>query len=96
MIDGISLYSGRAIPKGSAIIKVTNDGKQQLTANRKERSLMERKINPKSIKWTIPSRVIHKKHEMFTSLQKNIPRPAKIERGFKSVSAEKFSEFSRK
>ncbi|KAF5141422.1 60s ribosomal protein l24 [Vairimorpha ceranae] len=88
MIDGISIYSGRAVPKGSATIKITNDGKQQLTANRKERSFMERKINPKLIKWTIPSRVVRKKHELFTSLQKNIPRPAKIERGFKNISAD--------
>jgi large subunit ribosomal protein L24e len=88
MIDGISLYSGRAIPKGSSTVRITNDGKQQLTANRKERSLISRKINPKLIKWTIPSRVERKKHELFTSLQKNIPRPAKIERGFKNISAD--------
>ncbi|WUR03052.1 ribosomal protein eL24 [Vairimorpha necatrix] len=88
MIDGISIYSGRAIPKGSSTVRITNDGKQQLTANKKERSLISRKINPKLVKWTIPSRVVRKKHELFTSSQKNIPRPARIERGFRNISAD--------
>lgn len=92
MIDGLSLYSGRPIPKGSSTVKITNDGKQQMTANRKERSLISRKINPKLIKWTIPSRVERKKHELFTSLQKNIPRPAKIERGFRNISVDSAKE----
>lgn len=94
MLDGVSIYSGRAIPKGSGTFKISNDGKSMLCMGRKERTLIKRGVNPKNIGWTIPSRVSRKKHELFSSQQKNIPRLAKIERGFKAVAADSLKKFS--
>ena len=59
--EGICIFSGLEVKKGSGLIKVMNDARSFLFINRKVRSLVERKANPRSVDWTQPSRIYKKK-----------------------------------
>lgn len=59
--EGICVFSGHEVLKGSGIVRVTNDSKFMLFKNKKVLSLSRRKINPRLVKWTQPSRMFLKK-----------------------------------
>ncbi|RVD92837.1 60s ribosomal l24 [Tubulinosema ratisbonensis] len=84
--EGICIFSGYEVKKGSGLIKVTNDTRTFLFANRKVLALVTRKANPKDIKWTQPSRIYHKKGEKKVEKKVNQIKVVKEVRGFPGVS----------
>ncbi|KCZ75886.1 hypothetical protein H311_00893 [Anncaliia algerae PRA109] len=86
--EGTCIFSGHDVPKGSGLIKVTNDTRSFVFKNQKVLKLVERKINPKDIAWTQASRILHKKGEKKTE-KKNVEiRIIKEVRGFPGVSSD--------
>ncbi|KAM0672178.1 ribosomal protein L24 [Ordospora colligata] len=92
MNQGVSTYSGRSIPKGSGMFKIMNDGKVILTASNKERRLIKRCINPRDVKWTIPSREFLGKEAQYVVEKMNVQK-TKIVRGFKNIGASLMQKF---
>ncbi|ADM11851.1 60S ribosomal protein L24 [Encephalitozoon intestinalis ATCC 50506] len=86
MIEGLSTFSGRTMPKGSGIYSVMNDGRTILTASNKERKLIQRKINPRDIRWTTTSREFFGKESQYVVEKMNVQK-VKIVRGFRHISA---------
>lgn len=94
MIQGISTFSGRNIPKGSGVYRITNDGRAILTAGNKEKQLIRRRINPRDIRWTTPSREFFGKESQYAVEKMNIQR-VKIIRGFRHISASSMSNLGK-
>ncbi|CAD25625.2 similarity to 60S RIBOSOMAL PROTEIN L24 [Encephalitozoon cuniculi GB-M1] len=86
MIQGVSMFSGRNIPKGSGIYEVMSDGRAVLTASNKERRLIARKINPRDIRWTTSSREFFGKESQYVVEKMNVQK-VKVVRGFRHISA---------
>lgn len=83
--EGICVFSGYEVPKGSGLIRVTNDTRSFLFLNKKVQSLSKRKINPRDVAWTTASRAFRKK-----GMKKVIRKEVEIQvikevRGFPSV-----------
>ncbi|AFN83339.1 60S ribosomal protein L24 [Encephalitozoon romaleae SJ-2008] len=91
MIEGVSVFSGHNIPKGSGIYRVMNDGRTVLTASNKERKLIQRKINPRDIRWTTTSREFFGKESQYVVEKMNVQK-VKIVRGFRHISASSFEK----
>lgn len=68
-----------------------NDGRTVLTASNKERGLIGRRINPRDIRWTIPSREFFGKESQYAVEKMNVQK-VKIVRGFRQISASSFSK----
>lgn len=83
--EGLCVFSGYEVPKGSGLIRVTNDTRSFLFLNKKVRSLSDRKTNPRDVAWTVASRTFRKK-----GMKKVIKKEVEIQvvkevRGFPSV-----------
>lgn len=93
MIQGMSVFSGRNVPKARGIYRITTDGRVMLTASNKERQLINRKINPRDIRWTASSREFFGKEAQYVVEKMNVQR-VKITRGFRHISASSLSKAS--
>lgn len=83
--EGVCVFSGYDVPKGSGLIRVTNDTRSFLFLNKKVLSLSNRKINPRDVVWTAASRAFRKKG-MKKVIRKEIEiQVVKEVRGFPSV-----------
>lgn len=85
MNQGVCAFSGYAIPKGSGVSKVGNDGKITLTRSGKERTLINLKISPRDCRWTQSSRAFFKKTNKSVKEQNEFVHITKIVRGFTLV-----------
>lgn len=85
MLQGQCVFSGFAVPRGSGINTVGNDGKMLLTRSGKERSLMHLKISSRDCSWTQASRAFHKKTNKSVKEQNSFIPITKIVRGFTLV-----------
>jgi len=83
--EGICVFSGRDVKKGSGLIKVMNDTRVFLFTNKKVRTLSDRKVNPRSIKWTQSSRLFHKKGSKKMVQKENVIKVVKEVRGFPMI-----------
>ncbi len=83
--EGICVFSGRDVNKGSGLIKVMNDTKVFLFSSRKVRTLSDRKVNPRSVGWTQSSRLFHKKGSKKTVQKETILKVVKEVRGFPMI-----------
>ncbi|ORD97359.1 hypothetical protein HERIO_780 [Hepatospora eriocheir] len=86
MYQGESSFSGVMIPKAKGITKICTDGRLQFTFGGKERNLIENKINPRIVKWTLISREFYKKSEKTSnkSTEQKLTVTKKV-RGFNCV-----------
>jgi ribosomal protein L24E len=82
MLQGQCVFSGFAVPRGSGINTVGNDGKTSLTRSGKERSLIKLKISSRDCNWTQSSRAFHKKTNKSVKEQNSFIPITKIVRGF--------------
>ncbi|KAF7683822.1 60S ribosomal protein L24 [Astathelohania contejeani] len=85
MREGISVFSGNEVPKGSGHYHIRPDGKQLLIASNKELQMVRRKINPCDIRWTSVARSKNRKGEKNENEPKVVVKPIKILRGYSSV-----------
>lgn len=85
MLQGVCVYSGFNVPRGSGIHIVGNDGKMHLTRSRKERTLIDLKISSRDVKWTLASRAFFKKTNKSVKEQNDYIPITKIVRGFTLV-----------
>lgn len=92
MREGICIYSGHYLPKGTGITRVRSDGKAHLLANNKVSNFVSRKIKPRYIAWTQQARTILKKENVVKQSVISIPSVVKIVRGFPSVPASVLEE----
>ena len=91
MIQGVSTFSGRSMARGSGIYRIMGDGRAILTASNKERKLIERKVNPRDIRWTMASREFFGKEAQYVAEKMNVQK-VKIVRGFRHIGAGSFSK----
>jgi len=73
------------VPKGSGLIRVGNDTKAILLMNRKVRTLVDRKVKPRSIRWTASSRLHLKKGSKKTAQKERKIKVVKELRGFPCI-----------
>lgn len=85
MKEGICVFSGHEVPKGTGLVRVSNDTRALLFMNRKARALSDRKANPRAVKWTQGSRIFHKKEGRRVVQKETKLRVEKEVRGFPSV-----------
>lgn len=73
------------VPRGSGIHKVCNDNKVIFTRGQRELNYIERKVSPRTIKWTESSRAFYRKtHKDEVEKTEFVPI-TKIVRGFSLV-----------
>lgn len=64
MVEHVCAFSGIKIPQGRGIYKVKNDSKLLTVWGNRELNYIKKKISPKSVKWTLPSRAfLNKKNK---------------------------------
>jgi large subunit ribosomal protein L24e len=73
------------VPKGSGKIVVKNDGKALLLKSRRVKSLVDRKIKPRDVKWTLACRAFLKKGKAMSQKKVSKPKIVKIVRGFPGI-----------
>jgi ribosomal protein L24E len=54
------------------VYTITSDGRSLFTARRKERLLMERKVKPASVRWTVPCREKLGKQSKYTEVREKL------------------------
>lgn len=85
MKEGICVFSGHEVPKGTGLTRVLNDTRTLLFMNRKVRALSARKAKPRALKWTQSSRLFYKKGAKKVVQKETKIRVFKEVRGFPSV-----------
>lgn len=88
MESELSIFSGHEIARGKGRQRVAIDGHVMNIRGKKEKKLIERKINPRDIRWTLPSREFFGKHERYvtdTSNQIKVDKTNSAARGYRNI-----------
>lgn len=85
MYQGQCAFSGLMVPRGSGLHKVGNDNKVVFAWGKREHNYIEKKISPRSVKWTEGSRAFFNKTHKDTGDKSEFIPITKIVRGFAHI-----------